>query len=387
MQRQAEKLRRQLSALERLYGWEPDQVVDRVLDLTRARRPAPPAGVYVTGLGSSGSHWLAGMLAELDGFVDVGEVYFSAELRDALDGLSRREERLMVADAIQLLHGLSKRLELEDTTTVNSAAGAYELELYRDWDPRAVVVYLHRDPRDQVLSAAFRKDEYRQYQAPRAGDMEYLLRMCQRNRADHVRYQEIGGGADHEVGYQQLRADALPVLAAISASAGRTPGHQQLERAVVRHDADAIRAGEVEADGNLDLGGRSRGWQDDADRELRALLHAELAETIVSLGYPLVECLPEGDGLGEPVRFDTWDGDAPVVCAAGSAAVTDGVVTEFLAGGPVVLDLARTGVTDDVVTGLARCHSLRAVGLHGTSITAEARRALQEARPELSVQG
>lgn len=387
MRRQADKLQRQVASIERQYGWKPTHVVDQVLALARSRRPTPPPAVYVTGLGSSGSHWLAGMLAELDGFVDVGEVYFSAALREALDGLSTSEERLMVADAIQLLHGLPTRLDLGDATTVNSAAGAYELDLYRAWDPRAVVVYLYRDPRDQVLSAAFRKEEYRQYQAPEADDMEYLLGMCRRNRSDHERYLKISGTADHEVAYEQLRADAARPLRAIAASAGRPADDQQVENAVRRHDADAIRAGNVEVEGNLDLGGRSRGWRQDTDRGLRAMMHAELAETIVSLGYPLVECLPEGDELGEPVRFDAHDGAAPVICAAGSTAVTDGVVAEILAYAPVVLDLARTGVTDDAIADLVRCNSLRVVCLHGTSVGEEARRALREARPELTIRG
>ncbi len=68
-------------------------------------------------------------------------------------------------------------------------------------------------------------------------------------------------------------------------------------------------------------------------------------------------------------------------------AVTDQVVAELAAAGPVVLALAHTSVTDDVVEGLVHCSSLQAVGLHETSITAEARQALQEARSDVVVRG
>lgn len=388
MRRQATKLHRKVEALGRLHGWTPEDVVDRILELARFRRPEPPPSVYITGLGSSGSHWLAGMLDDLGGFADVGEVYFSAALREAMGGLRSREHRLFVADAIHLLHGLPKQRDIRGLSTVNCAAGAYELDLYKSWDPRSVVVYLYRDPRDQVLSASLRKDEYRRFQAPEADDREYLLRMCQRNRADHARYRALGRRADLEVAYEALRADASPSLREIAHCAGAEPSGAALARAVSRHDAAAIRSGEVEPSGNLDLGGQARGWRQDADRSLRELLHVELAETITSLGYPLEECLAAADGFGVPLRADPEvPGHAPVLCAAGCAELDDAAARRILARGPAVADLSRTAITEAVVPALAAAEQLRVVGLHGTSVSAGARQRLASERPDLTVSG
>ncbi|MDX1619907.1 MAG: sulfotransferase [Nitriliruptorales bacterium] len=384
MLRQAEKLQRQVDALTDQLGCGPEGVAEAILAVARRRRPAPP-GVYVTGLGSSGSHWLAGMLGELPGFVDVGEVYFSAELRDRLSAFDR-EDQQFVADAIQLLHGLPGT-EIEVESTVNSAAGAYELELYKTWDPRAVVVYLFRDPRDQVLSATFRKDEYRTYQAPSADDREYLLRMCARNRADHDRYRALDQRADHEVAYEDLRDDPIPHLTQIAALAGADVSETALSEVAFRHDAANIRAGRVADKGNLDLGGESQGWRQDADRGLRELLHVELAEVIDALGYPLTECLAVADDVGDPVRIGADDA-APggrVLCAAGSDRVDDGCVRSILTGQPRVLDLSRTAVTEAIVDDLAAAEGLAAVGLVGTDISPERVARLERQRPDLDV--
>lgn len=388
MQRQAEKLQRQVDVVCERSGLTPEQLVDRVLNLARDREPDPPPPVYVTGLGSSGSHWLAGMLAELPQFADVGEVYFSAMLREELGKLPRESQRL-VTDAVQLLHGLSREPQIEHRSTVNSAAGAYELELYKAWDPRSVVVYLYRDPRDQVLSATFRKDEYRNYQAPGADDVEYLLRMCARNRADHGRYRRLELRADLEISYEDLREEPTRHLERIAEVAGVRVGSDALERVAFRHDAENIRAGKVADKGNLDLGGRARGWQNDASRQLRQILHVELAEVVSSLGYPLVECISAADGMGHPHRVATQPGArtfrSSVQCAAGLKGLTDRDVLDLLRLEPEALDLSRTAVTDGAVDALIDAPGLRVLGLAGTSISADSIRRLREARADLIV--
>src|SRR5688572_16296045 len=60
--RQARKLRSCLEKLARREGVSAAALLERVTEMADARRASRPPTVYVTGLGGSGSHWVAEML-------------------------------------------------------------------------------------------------------------------------------------------------------------------------------------------------------------------------------------------------------------------------------------------------------------------------------------
>ncbi|HVM41477.1 MAG TPA: class I SAM-dependent methyltransferase, partial [Acidimicrobiia bacterium] len=173
---QSDKLERRLERWAALWSIDTDEAARRLFDMACRRAPQRPAPVYVTGLGGSGSHWVAGMLSELPGHVGAGEVYFAPKLLEEMRALSGAEQGV-VADAVHLLHS-PPGPDAITSSVVNCAAGPYKIPNYRRWDRHATVVLLLRDPRDQVLSTAFRKPIHREKVAPGVGDLEYLLQQC-----------------------------------------------------------------------------------------------------------------------------------------------------------------------------------------------------------------
>jgi hypothetical protein len=441
--RQADKLRRKVGALSRRDGCRPEEVVDGVLQMADRRSRGRPPPIYVTGLGASGSHWLGAMLGELRGMVDAGEVYFSEPLLDSLEALAE-EDRSYIADCLHLLHAWTTSKELVGARIVNSAAGAEKIPIYRSWDPDCLTIYLFRDPRDQVMSATFRKTEYRSFEAPEASDREYLISRCRRNRQDFLRYRQLAQRADLECRYEELRDDTVGLLQRLLLLTGLVYDDRQVERVVFEHRAKNIRSGLTRPRGsNLDLGGTALGWPSDASFDQKRVMHAELVEAVLGLGYPLGDCLGRHvDGSEAPdrtMRFadgephgslwisdsdsSTWRYLAPAqgevsvpagaslllrvaqidpsslegltrpepghlqsLCLAGNPAVADETVGWLpRLVGLRQLDLARTGVTDRALAPVAKLGDLRGLNLWETKVTEAAVRQLAAALPHCEV--
>lgn len=297
--RQAEKLARKLELWASRHGWSPVEVADRVLDAAHERSPNSP--VYITGLGGSGSHWLAGMLADTGRFFYVGEVYFPPALADALDD---DPEAPIIVDALHLLHH-PDGLPVAGERAVNCAAGSAWIYRRIHWDPGAHSVYLIRDPRDQVLSTTFRKDEYRRFVAPDVDDRAYLEHRVQLNLTDRRHY--VGGGinADVIVRYENLRADAHRELSRVLAAVGEKVEDDVVAEAVRRHDARRIAEAKEAPVGNLNLQHGLKSWAD-LPPEWVTAIHAELIDVIEELGYPFGPCVsaPMGDLEGRPFVGD-----------------------------------------------------------------------------------
>lgn len=311
--RQARKLDKKKRALAEQIGCAPGDVGPRVVAQARERQAAGP--VYVTGLGGSGSHWLSGMLAELGGFFDAGEVYFPTALRRIFD--DDPNQAPVVLDALHLLH--SRSYPVVNERAVNCAAGAYRTADYLRWDPTSSVLYLVRNPRDQVLSTTFRKAEYRHEVAGRSEDAEYLVERCGISRTDRYGYLKAGIGADATVRYEDLRSSPVSELARIAAVLGVSVNDSQLARIADRFDADNIRAGKVAPTGNLFLEAEGAPWK---ALRWRAAVHVELIDVIESLGYSFGNCLMDppplkADRPGRPpagVRLRGWTEEGWSLC-------------------------------------------------------------------------
>lgn len=436
--RHASKLTRKKQAIRDRDGLDDAAIIDEVIAMASRRRVLRPPPVFITGLGGSGSHWLAGMLGDAGPVVPAGEVYVPRTVLDELDQLSDADQACAI-DAIHLLHGWPRTRDVWALSLVNCAAGVAKLQRCRRWFPDAVGVHLQRDPRDQVLSVTFRKDSYRGSQAPDADDEEYLRRMVRRNVAGFREYRAATPHIAVEVRYEDLTVDPRPALRAILTALGRGIDDEQVEQAVKAHDADAIRAGTGTTTSNLDEGGRSRPWDQIADPARQRMLHAHLVDVIHGLGYAPGDCmgshLPEA-GLpprtlafpgrppgplyvregttwhrrdvtrgsvhaeaGQPIllRVGTGDADPKVLrdlagddvqalCLAGNDRIDDRALPH-LSGmtGLQTLDLARTAVTDEGLAALADLGGLQQLSLADTKTTPRGRSRLAAAQPQLTI--
>lgn len=436
--RHAEKLQTKKRALRQRDGRGDDKVIDGVLAMAEQRRTQRPAPVYVTGLGGSGSHWVAGMLGDLGGLAPAGEVYLPAALITRLGEFDDADQAAVV-DAVHLLHAWPRTPDLVSCGVVNNAAGVNKAPSWKRWDSRAVAFHLLRDPRDQVMSVAFRKQRFRAYEDPEASDLEYLERMSRRNAAAYRAGRAVADQIDVRWRYEDLCDDPRPMLRQVLSLRGRPIDDDLVDEVARRHDAETIRSGEGTKISNLDAAGKARPWHEVADSAQRRILHTGLVDAVHGLGYRPEDCMgmapprctaPQrrmtwiGHALPGPVYRrhrgqwvalsaddaavdasvpvllrvggdDTGDDDAiarlgpddvQVLCLSGNPR-TDDVTMQVVAGlhGLAVLDISGTAVTDAGVRALEALRGLRQLHLDGTTVTPQASRALIEVLPNLTI--
>jgi hypothetical protein len=245
--------------------------------------------LYVSGLGGSGSHWLGAMLADCQPSVICGEVYFPDAIVARLESCGRAEARSLVL-TYQLLHSHPQALGKAATARflINTAAGIHRADRYRSWEPDAAVIYLARDPRDQVMSTTFRKAAFRDRVFADLSDEEYLaVRIHTSVRSyEHVIALQMPPTAT--VKYEDLRTRAADALGDIFAALRLPVAPEVLQRAADDHDAGRIRQGlSDKTRSNLDRGGKAQGWQRDADAVLAVRFHVHLQDAIFGLGYAI----------------------------------------------------------------------------------------------------
>lgn len=436
--RHADKVERKKRAVRARDGLDDADIIAAVVDMAAKRRIARPAPVYITGLGGSGSHWLAAMLDAAADLVSAGEVYAPRTLLDELDQMSDVDQACAM-DAIGLLHAWPRSIDAWALGTINCAAGVRLLGRHRRWFPNAVTVHLRRDPRDQVLSVTFRKPRFRSYVAPGATDDEYLHRMMQRNLTAYREFRAAAGDVDIVCRYEALCDDPRPVLRQIITALDLPVDTGRLEQAVADHDAATIRAGGATGASNLDEGGRATSWRTLDDPARQRMLHAGLVDAVCGLGYPPGDCMgthvpdpslpsrtytfasrPPGslyqriDGTwlpldttrqaisvaaGVPVLLrigsddavdlrvlrDRGASDVQALCVAGNGRVDDGALIHVAAmTGLQTLDLAGTAVTDEGLVHLEGLAGLLQIHLRGTRTTAHGRARLAAALPQLT---
>ncbi|CAN5898623.1 hypothetical protein BH23ACT10_BH23ACT10_03620 [soil metagenome] len=437
--RHADKLERKKRAVRRRDGLDDATMIAEVVRMAVRRRIQRPAPVYITGLGGTGSHWLAGMLDAATDVVTAGEVYVPRTLTDELHDLSDIDQACAI-DAIHLLHAWPRSTDVWALGVINCAAGVRLLPQHARWFPNATMIHLRRDPRDQVLSVTFRKPRFRHYLAPDATDDEYLRRMIHRGVTAYRESSTAAVHIDVTVRYEELLRDPRPALRDILTALGRPRDDQRIDQAVQRHDTDALRADTASTATNLDEGGRSRSWHDLDDPACQRVLHAGLADVIHGYGYPPDDCMgshvPDGDlpdrtltfttpppgplyeritGTWTPIDTDRPDlhvaagravllrvgtndvpdlrvlrtlstTDVQALCLAGNRHVGDAAMGHVATlSGLATLDIANTGVTDAGLAHLSGLDALQQVNLAQTSTTARGRADLAAQLPQLTI--
>jgi hypothetical protein len=216
--RSAAKLDRAFARVEAGFGWPRAAAIERILALAARRLEDGGPTLYLNNVGSSGSHWLMGMLREGAGILGQGEIYLPLPFLYArIDPLAPAEKGLFL-QAVYLAH-LITGAPADARAPLANSAHLTDLAAYTRNDPGARRVLLLRDPVEVVLSRTLRKPAYRRLLGREGmSDLRYLrenLRLVRRfhARAERVRY-------DLVVRYEDLRRDPLPGLAAIAGLAG-----------------------------------------------------------------------------------------------------------------------------------------------------------------------
>jgi hypothetical protein len=288
--RQQRKLRERLAITADSLQGDRASTVDWIINVALARASDRPPPIYVMGLGGSGSHWLAKLIASaVPSATYLTEVYIPSRLYTEMSDLSSQEQGFVV-DCIHIAHTLPHDHEsLPAARFVNPAAGR-QCATHRRWDPRCFVVHLIRDPREQVMSVTFRKSVYREEQFPTISDEEYLIDRAVANAQNYFSWRSATARPDYTCRYENLTSSAASTLEQIVATMGEDVCPDAIQHAAHEYDSNLMRKGVVPHRGNLSSFA-SRSWRKDATEHQRAILHAHLVEVVVHTCYPLDDCL------------------------------------------------------------------------------------------------
>lgn len=275
-QRQARKIEGRVERLSRHRQLTAAGLVDEFIAMATLRRRYRRPTIYLSNVGSSGSHWLETLMMAAGGMLGAGEVYLPALLRKRLASMPLREQALFV-DALHLLHARAAPPAFLHANAINSCH-SQGIDHFTRSEPECVQVLLVRDPLDICLSRTFRKDEYRQAVASDETDEQYL----DRNILFIQKFFDWAGTQDFAlvVRFEALKEDPHGVVRGICKVARATVDNDALDAAVRDHDADRIREVGTTAPSNL-----YRGEQRPIPQALKAIAEERLSDVRGRYGY------------------------------------------------------------------------------------------------------
>lgn len=276
--RQVRKLRGMLRSATP-PGERPGDVVDEILAIARLRTHHAPAPLYLSNIGSSGSHWLEALLALATDMHACGEVYFP---RGLLESLPAGADVEFFVHAVLALHTGRSGPELVSGRFVNSAHVG-NISRIASHTPGALKVLLIRHPVNIVMSRTLRKTEYRLDVARGLDDRAYLELNCQQvERFYHSTAQEV---FDATLSYEDLLAAPAHTLGLLIERLGMRSTPEVIDRAVESTSAEAIKGAAQRGEKpstNLFLGADPA-----PDPTLEQTARQRLAECCRRLGYAL----------------------------------------------------------------------------------------------------
>ena len=211
--RQTAKLTGALARAGRTLGWSQADTVDYILAAAVLRLRHGRPTLYINNIGSSGSHWLLGMLKGGIGLLGTGEIYVPARFLNRRIAPMAPPHRAVFLQAVYLAHLMTGGAGDVENHVCNTAHVA-DLAPYTKNDIAALRILLIRDPVDVVLSRTLRKPEYRGYLGKdTADDASYL----NDNIAIVDRFYRAVRPEDYDLvcRYEDLLADPVPTLVAI----------------------------------------------------------------------------------------------------------------------------------------------------------------------------
>jgi Sulfotransferase family len=243
----------------------------------RLTHAAPP--VYISNIGSSGSHWLESMLCRAPSLIKCGEVYLPRSILVQLRSATAADAEYFL-HAVYALHSRKLGSQLIRGSFINSAHHS-NISLFSSLTPGSKIMLLVRDPVDIVMSRTFRKQEYRDRVAPGIDDLDYLQKNCDLvNRFYAMAFKQK---VDLIIKYEELLQDTEGVLRYILTSIGADMTQDVLARAIKVTRADSIKSS-VSSGGtaptNLYLGDR-----EPTNSLFTSLAKKRLAKVRQKLGY------------------------------------------------------------------------------------------------------
>jgi hypothetical protein len=187
-----------------------------------------------------------------------------------------------------LFHSFHKDSNLDKNFNcqfVNSARSIFRYNLFHKIWPNGRFVFIARDPRDQILSVTYRKNNYRNVVAPELTDHEYLVLNAKKYSSIYKQFKRVTSNSIYLVQYENLKHDTEFELNQINLHFQLGLKSNHIEKAVYLNDAQNMRAGKVEYRGNLDEGGRSKSWRELMTEEEKKIIRPYIQNILFELNY------------------------------------------------------------------------------------------------------
>lgn len=157
---QITKFEKSLAKIQTEFGaGSREEVLQKIISFAETRKTNRPMTVFLISAGSSGSHWLEGVLQSAAGMISCGEVYLPPSMINKLKALGELDRSLFL-DCIHLTHASSLPNDSEKVIFIN-AAHLSGWRLAKFMGPSRKTIFLKRHPAKIVASRSFRKPAYR----------------------------------------------------------------------------------------------------------------------------------------------------------------------------------------------------------------------------------
>lgn len=182
--RRALKVEKRLVFASRTLRQSPAATIDYLEGLALRRLKDAQGSFYLCNAGSSGSHWVQGILSAIVPVLPCGEVYLPPKVLAKLKN-DKTEERKVALQLIYLVHSFLSKVDTVDvgglvtSLACNTAHAPGNLHIYRAADISNRAALLIRDPADIAISRTFRKESHRAYLGKtNDDDMDFLSFNC-----------------------------------------------------------------------------------------------------------------------------------------------------------------------------------------------------------------
>lgn len=275
---QSTKLSLRLGKIETQLGMARSEVIEEIVGVARLRQRLAAPTIYIPSAGSSGSHWLQAMIAELVSVLPAGEVYLPKSLRSLLSSAPARSAQICL-QAIYLAHAYRDFPDMVTAHAVNTVHVA-RIGEYAALDIPSIRILLIRNPVDIVISRTLRKQQYREYLGYQdrtdaeylEKNIEYVLEFFSRIQPDEF---------DMVCRYEDLCARPESVLPSLARMLKCDVPRAKIDDIIDAFRADAVKRNpQKAADTNVYLGERAV-----AEEQLIQRARKAMAMICESFGY------------------------------------------------------------------------------------------------------